>query len=476
MPVMPADIDLLVILPQETRQAASALAFPANDVAGSAEPSDEPCDEPEAEPNADWLPADDEPEAEPNIDWLSADAAAERVGDTLGALAANDQSCFASDAFGVVDQAANVDSIANVAKTVAGRQDRLDDRASIIVLEAGQAVEFVPDWKKGQLHKFDTVLGVVSRHVAHLGGVFVRVGTGHDGLLRLAPDEPVPSVGSRVIVTVTRESHSASQTGGSPDDPATADKGPILSRKLSLASRYAVLRPGQWPLRRTILKTLPPLEAERLFAADLEQLQARYDRLLQEAATGPAPRILAAAGDPLLVLAHAYADRLRSIQVEGVDRYRRVEQLLREAAPDLLPRLKLHPPHFTYSLATVHRVGDLARQVRSRQVRLPCGGTLVFDRTEALHVIDVNSGACHGPSPEALADRVNREAVREIARQLRLRNLSGMIVVDLIHQKDPAQREVHAASLREATARDRGAVTVYGYTALRLLELIRKAH
>ncbi len=304
----------------------------------------------------------------------------------------------------------------------------------------------------------------------------MRVGSGHDGLLRLAADEAVPSEGSRVIVTVTRESRAASQTGGSVNDPAAADKGPLLSRKLALASRYAVLRPGQWPLRRSVLQTLPPEEADRLFVADLGQLEVRYARLLQESASGPAPRILAAAGDPLLALAQAYASRLRSIQVEGVDRFYRVEGLLRTAAPDLLPRLKLHPPHFTYGLASVHRVADLARQVSSRQVRLPCGGTLVFDRTEALHVIDVNSGVCRAASPEALADKVNGEAVREIARQLRLRNLSGMILVDLIHQKDPARREIHAASLRAATDRDRGEVTVYGFTALKLLELVRRAH
>lgn len=351
-----------------------------------------------------------------------------------------------------------------------------DDQASIIVLEAGEAVEFVPQWEKGRLRKHDIVLGVVRRPVPHLGGVFVQIGGGHDGLLRLAADEPIPNAGSRVVAMVARESRAASQTGGADTGPAMADKGPLLTRKLAIAGRYAVLRPGQWPLRRTVLQSLPSDEAERCFNDNLQQLETRYAAMLQAAASGPAPRVLMAAGDPLLVLAHAYGSRLRSIRVEGIDRFRRVEQLLREAAPDLLPRLQLHPPHFTHGLASMHRVSDLARQACRRQVRLPCGGTLVFDRTEALHVIDVNSGVCRDRSPDALADRVNREAVREIARQLRLRNLSGMVIVDLIHQKDASRREAHAAALREATARDRGAVTVYGFTALGLLELIRKAH
>jgi Ribonuclease G/E len=335
------------------------------------------------------------------------------------------------------------------------------DRASLIVLEADQAVEFVPLWQNGQIRKHDLLVGIVTRRMPQLGGVFVNIGASHDGLLRLSPSDPIPSEGSRVMVSVTREGQ--------------AGKGPVLSTHVTIPSCYAVLRPGQNPLRRSVLSSYDPDEAERLFQEDLSCLSVRFAELVNAAESGPAPRRLLATGDPLIVLLNAYLNRVRSIQTEGIERYHRVEQLLQETAPSLLPILRIHPSHRTYDLAAVHRQGDLGREVCQRQVRLHCGGTLFFDKTEALHVIDVNSGAAVGLDKNELAERVNREAIREIARQLRLRNLTGMIVIDLIHQKDPSMREPLAQLLRDELTGDRGRSTVYGFSALSLLELIRTA-
>ncbi|NLC84761.1 MAG: hypothetical protein GX749_06785 [Ruminococcaceae bacterium] len=339
-------------------------------------------------------------------------------------------------------------------------------KANIIVLEDGQAVEYVPDWQNADLYKHDLLLGVVTRHVPHLGGVFVDIGLDHDGLLHLKNEDPVPSIGSRVIITIKRVA----------EHFGLADKGPILSSIIVLAGRYAVYRPEQKPLRRSLLAELPPTEAESLFTQDLEQLEKRFVQIVISADSGPAPRRLAAFGDPLLVRLQAFATRLKSIQVEGIDSYIRVEQLLRAETPDLLPLLKLHPQHLEQGLAELHGLPDMARAVSERVVSLPCGGSLTFDRTEAMHVIDVNSGSCRESSPTALADRVNSEAVKEIARQLRFRNLSGMIIIDLIHQKNIEKQEMFAEQLQEAVSHDRGKVTVYGFTALQLLEVIRQAY
>jgi ribonuclease G len=341
-----------------------------------------------------------------------------------------------------------------------------EETARIIVLEDGQAVEYVPEWRNVDLHKHDLLLGVVTRHVPHLGGVFVDIGQGHDGLLRLKSEDPLPSIGSRIIITIKREA----------EHSGLADKGPILSNKIALAGRYAVYRPDQKPLRRSLLADLPPTEAESLFTQDLKQLEKRYAQIVISAGSGPAPRRLAAFCDPLVVRLQAFATRLKSIQVEGLDSYISVEQLLRAEMPDLLPLLKLHQQHLEQGLAELHGLPEMARAVSERVIGLPCGGSLTFDRTEAMHVIDVNSGSCRESSPAALAERVNSEAVKEIARQLRLRNLSGMIIIDLIHQKNIAKQEMFAEQLQEAVSYDRGRVTVYGFTALQLLEVIRQAH
>ncbi len=340
-----------------------------------------------------------------------------------------------------------------------------NDRTGIVVLEDRQAVEFVADWRESDLNRHDLLLGVVRRQVPHLGGVFVDIGQDHDGLLRLAAAEPVPAVGSRIMVTLTRDS-----------EPALLAKGPVLSTGMALAGRYAVYRPDLKPLRRSLLRELPPAEADKLFEYELSELEKSYKLLLKAAENGTAPRRLRAFGDPLLVRLQAFATRLDSIKVEGVDAYTRVEQLLLAEAPDLLPLLRLHPPHLEQGLAELCSLPDLAKEAVKRIVPLPCGGTLTFDRTEALHVIDVNSGSCREASPAALATRVNREAVAEIARQLRLRNLNGMVIIDLIHLKDKTKQVEFAEQLQRAADSDRGKVTVYGFTALQLLEVIRKAH
>jgi len=343
----------------------------------------------------------------------------------------------------------------------AGPSDNPPDRSSLIVLEADKAVEFVPRWPTGTLHRHDLVLGVVTRRMPQLGGVFVDVGSGHDGLLRLAPDEPSPSEGSRILTTVMRE--------------VQPGKGPVLTRQVSIPSRYAVLRPGQHPLRRSLLKQFDPETAQSLFLEDLAELERLFARLSGESQTGPAPRLILAAGDPLLMLARAWPHRIRSIQVEDAERYGTVERLIRDCAPDLMPCLRLHPAHRTHDLASVHRMSDIGLSVKARTIRLDCGGTLIFDRTEALHVIDVNSGQAQGSGKADLADTVNREAILEIARHLRLRNLTGMILVDLIHEKDPERQALYMALMRDALAGDRGKTTVYGFSSLLLLEMIRTA-
>ena len=343
----------------------------------------------------------------------------------------------------------------------AGSTDDPSDRSSIIVLEAGKAVEFVPVWPTGSLHSHDLVLGVVTRRMPQLDGVFVDVGSGHDGLLRLAPGESAPSEGSRILVTVMR--------------PVQPGKGPVLTRQVTIPSRYAVLRPGQHPLRRSLLKQFDPETARTLFQEDLTGLERLFARLSAESQAGPAPRLVLTAGDPLLMLARAWPHRIRSIQVEDAERFGIVERLVQDHAPDLTPLLRLHPAHRTHDLAAVHRVGDIGMAVKARTIRLKCGGTLVFDRTEALHVIDVNSGPAQGRGKKDLADTVNREAILEIARHLRLRNLTGMILVDLIHEKDKERQTLYAALMRDALAGDRGKATVYGFSALSLLEMIRTA-
>ncbi len=114
-------------------------------------------------------------------------------------------------------------------------------------------------------------------------------------------------------------------------------------------------------------------------------------------------------------------------------------------------------------------------QALARRVPLPCGGEIVFDAAEAMTVIDVNSARMvKGRDEEETALRVDLEAAREIARQLRLRGIGGVVVIDMIDLAAPERREQVLSCLREATANDRAGVTVEGMTRLGLVELTRR--
>lgn len=127
------------------------------------------------------------------------------------------------------------------------------------------------------------------------------------------------------------------------------------------------------------------------------------------------------------------------------------------------------------SLAALYSIETYLSQLTARQVWLRCGGYLVIDHTEAMTVIDVNSGKCiRKDSPEELIQLVNKEAGEEVFRQLRLRNLSGMILVDFLNIRDKEQREQFFQELRRMAQQDSVPTKVHDITSLGIVEITRK--
>lgn len=127
------------------------------------------------------------------------------------------------------------------------------------------------------------------------------------------------------------------------------------------------------------------------------------------------------------------------------------------------------------SLAALYSIETYLSQLTARQVWLRCGGYLVIDHTEAMTVIDVNSGKCiRKDSPEELIQLVNKEAGEEVFRQLRLRNLSGMILVDFLNIRDKEQRDQFFQELRRMAQQDSVPTKVHDITALGIVEITRK--
>ena len=163
---------------------------------------------------------------------------------------------------------------------------------------------------------------------------------------------------------------------------------------------------------------------------------------------------------------------LRSIQCKDVDVFSRLDTLLTERWPALRPKLILRPDAF--DLQAAFRLGSLAQDVSKRVVRLKNGGGLVFDQTEALLVIDVNTQQAQASDPETLRSKTNELAACEIARQLRLRNCEGVVVIDFIRMKREEDRDELVRTFLAELKHDRGKITMGGMTRLGLFELVRK--
>jgi len=144
--------------------------------------------------------------------------------------------------------------------------------------------------------------------------------------------------------------------------------------------------------------------------------------------------------------------------------------------PPYLPLMSLFVPSRGYGLAAVLGLTDLPDILIRRKVWLDSGGFLVIDRTEAMTVIDVNSGKdVRGRENQSLRQRTNQQAAAEIARQLRLRNLGGIIVIDFVDMEDDSLRAEILDTMQQAMSRDRARHRLVGFTKLGLLEMTRTA-
>ena len=154
--------------------------------------------------------------------------------------------------------------------------------------------------------------------------------------------------------------------------------------------------------------------------------------------------------------------------------YEAIKGYLDETAPDLLDRLELHQG--ALPIFEEYRVTEQLHKALERKVWLPSGGSLVIDRTEAMTVIDVNTGKFTGKGGnlEETVFKNNIEAAEEVARQLRLRDIGGIIVIDFIDMIDPKNQQELLRTLKRALSRDKTRSQVFEVSNLGLVEMTRK--
>lgn len=352
-------------------------------------------------------------------------------------------------------------------------------------------------------------LGRVQNVLPSMEAAFIDIGKGRNGVLyagevdwrahglggRQRRIEQALKSGDQVLVQVSK-------------DPV-GHKGARLTTQISLAGRYLVYVPGgrsagisrklPGPERKrlkevlkkvvpddggAIIRTAAEGVAEDAIAADVNRLHSLWQDIEQRSAKekksrGNKPVTMYEEPNLLVkVVRDLFNEDFSRLVVDGERPWNTVHAYVQSVAPDLLERLERfdRSEHEGKDAFTVHRIDEQIQKALSRKVWLPSGGTLVIDRTEAMTVIDVNTGKFTGSGGnlEETVTRNNLEAAEEIVRQMRLRDLGGMIVVDFIDMVLPENQDLVLRRLTEALGRDRTRHQVSEVTSLGLVQMTRK--
>ena len=276
-------------------------------------------------------------------------------------------------------------------------------------------------------------------------------------------------------------------------------KGARLSTKISLAGRYLVYVPGgsgagvsrrlgqaERERLRDISRELKPKNAGLIVRTiaeghgledlkrDLRYLSRLWSRLKKKAETVKAPGLVHKEVDISIEVARdLFNDTCESLIVDDPKRHKAIVSFLDKEAPELLP--KVHQHTGDEALFEAYGIEDQIAKALERRVPLPSGGNLVIDHAEALTVIDVNTGRfTRGKGLEDTITKTNLEAAREVVRQLRLRDIGGIIIIDFIDMAHAKNREMVLATLEAELETDRTKTYVVELSPLGLVEMTRQ--
>jgi ribonuclease E len=368
----------------------------------------------------------------------------------------------------------------------------------IAVLENDEIVEHYVTRAEDRSMVGNVYLGRVQNVLPGMEASFVDIGAARNGVLYAGEvgiagdeDEEIPRIetvltpGQPILVQVTR-------------DPMRA-KGARLSALVSIAGRHLVLVPGGSSLG--VSRRLPEGERTRLrliaqdlrrdgcglivrtaaegagradLQRDLLRLTETWDSIAAKAQKVKPPALLYEEPElELRVIRDLFNRAIDRCVVDDPKLEELIRSYVRQTTPDLDHRLELYDGRLP--IFEEYCVVEQIRKSLERKVWLPSGGHIVIDRTEAMTVIDVNTGKFVGKSNlEETVYRTNLEAAAEVARQLRLRDIGGIIVVDFIDMENAANREGLAASFRDELQRDRSRTQVYDISPLGLVQMTRK--
>jgi ribonuclease E len=386
----------------------------------------------------------------------------------------------------------------SVERTMVVRQRK--DRTQIAVLEDGVLVEHYVNRSSQQSYVGNVYLGKVQNVLPSMEAAFVDVGKGRNAVLYAGEVnfdvsglegqpkriESALKSGQSVIVQVTK-------------DPV-GHKGARLTSQVSLPGRYLVYVPGasmtgisrklpdternrlKQILKRVmpenagvIVRTAAEGAAEEELDRDVTRLAAQWEAIEKKAKTASAPALLYSEPDlTIRVIRDVFNEDFASLVVSGDEAWDVVDEYVKYVAPHLAERITRWQG--SRDAFAEYRIDEQLAKALERKVWLPSGGSLVIDKTEAMTVVDVNTGKFtgQGGNLEETVTRNNLEAAEEIVRQLRLRDVGGIVVIDFIDMVLESNRDLVLRRLLECLSRDRTKHQVAEVTSLGLVQMTRK--
>jgi ribonuclease E len=383
--------------------------------------------------------------------------------------------------------------------------DRGDDYTQIVVLEDGVLVEHYVARESQTSLIGNVYLGKVQNVLPSMEAAFIDIGAGRNAVLyagevdwstlgngKARKIEDVLEPGQSVLVQVSK-------------DPI-GQKGARLTSQISIPGRFLVYVPGgqvngisrklpenERNRLKTLLKEVLPEDAgviirtaaegatEDQLTRDVTALTARWEDIVKKSESGKAPQQLYAEPDLVIkVVRDLFNEDFTSLVIDGADAWDNINGYISHVAPDLAERVsrweKPEGANGPSDAFSAYRIDEQIHKALDRKVYLPSGGSLVIDRTEAMTVVDVNTGKFTGSGGnlEETVTKNNLEAAEEIVRQLRLRDIGGIIVIDFIDMVLESNRDLVLRRLVECLGRDRTRHQVAEVTSLGLVQMTRK--
>ncbi len=374
------------------------------------------------------------------------------------------------------------------------------DRDQIAVLEDRELVQHYVTRVGAHSMVGNVYLGRVQNVLPGMEAAFVDIGRGRNAVLyagevNYSPEdlegappriEQVLKNGQAVLVQVTKD-----PIGG---------KGARLTAQISMPGRYAVMIPNasvfgisrrlpdeERRRLKAIVKQVKPEQhgvivrtaasgvSEQALSADLQRLLIEWDAIEKRAKKVKAPHVVYEEPElTVRVVRDLVTDEeFKEIVTDSPRIYATIAGYVREVAPDLSEKVRLHEGKL--SVMEEYHVVEQIHKGLDRKVWLPSGGYIIIERTEAMTVIDVNTGKHVGKSNlEETVVKTNLEAAQEAARQLRLRDIGGIIIVDFIDMLLERNKKLVTDTLKEAMAQDKTRSQVFEIGPLGLLEVTRK--